>query len=60
MNIKEEKGIGQKLRENFEKKLEKMKAIKRQIVFLDSESLDLTEEIAKLISELEMKNIYER
>lgn len=37
-----------------------MKAIKRQIVFLDSESLDLTEEIAKLISELEMKNIYER
>lgn len=45
------------------KLVEKTKIIKiitQQIKFLNSESLDLTSEISRLISEIEMKNIYER
>jgi len=60
ISMKEEKGLGQILREKFNSKLEEMKTIKRQINFLDSESLDLTEEISRLVREIEFKQLYER
>jgi hypothetical protein len=57
MNIKELNG--EKFRREFDKKKEQLREISKQLTFLKLESLDLTEEISRLVSEIELKKLYE-
>ena len=50
----------QTLRTRFEQKLEKIKILKNQIKILKFESLDLNEEITRLLKEIEVKELDER
>ncbi|MGM9849322.1 MAG: hypothetical protein ACI31V_00310 [Bacilli bacterium] len=59
-NIERDNNIAKTFRSKLEKKQQTINMIKQQIKFLTSESLDLTSEISRLISEIEMKSIYER
>ena len=59
-NIESENNIAKTFRNILDEKMQTIKMIKQQIKFLTSESLDLTSEISRLISEIEIKNIYER
>jgi len=59
-NIERDNNITKTFRSKLEQKQQTINMIKQQIKFLTSESLDLTSEISRLISEIEMKSIYER
>jgi len=59
-NIERDNNIAKTFRSKLEQKQQTINMIKQQIKFLTSESLDLTSEISRLISEIEMKSIYER
>ena len=48
------------LREKLNEKLEEIRIIKSQIKMLKFESLDLTEEITRLINEIEIKKLDEK
>lgn len=50
----------QKYRRLYEEKVKKINTIKRQINFLKIESLDLTEEISRLLNELEINWLDEK
>lgn len=59
-SIENNSNLAKTFRNTLDKKKQTIKMINEQINFLTSESLDLTSEISRLISEIEMKNIYER
>lgn len=59
MNIDVKELKGKNYRREFNEKKEKLKEIAKQLTFLKLESLDLTEEISRLVSEIELKKLYE-
>ena len=60
MNIDVKELKGKNYRKEFNKKKEKLKEISKQLTFLKLESLDLTEEISRLVSEIELKKLYKK